>query len=241
MTGWGGMTELRERPAEDTGELPVQFRRGLGQPRPAAERPGTRARPGGGVDPDRLRPRPDRRLRRHLAQPGRPRPGLRLRHLLPQPADPGDPAVRVLRPAAGGDPAGQDRQLRRLALGLCRRLSGRGVPRRHPVGAEGRDRGRHRARPQADADPPAAGGAADAAQHPAGAGQQLHLAVQGHLAGRRHRGAGADLLCPQDQHRELPRDRDLDGDQPALRRHLHRHRHPAAPARARLAAPGGAR
>ena len=46
--------------------------------------------------------------------------------------------------------------------------------------------------------------------------QHLHLAVQGHVARRRHRRARAHLLRAEDQQRELPRHRDLDRRKPAL-------------------------
>src|SRR5512138_932232 len=52
------------------------------------------------------------------------------------------------------------------------------------------------------------------AQRVSGARQQFHFAVQGHLAGGRDRSAGADLLCTQDQHRDVPRGGDLAGRQP---------------------------
>ena len=97
-------------------------------------------------------------------------------------------------PSAGGFSYGPTTSFIIDAVGLCRRLSGRGVPRRARRGAARAARCRQGHRP--DAVPAAASMSGcrpcSASSLPA-LEQHLRLAVQGHLGRQRHRRAGADL------------------------------------------------
>ena len=104
--------------------------------------------------------------------------------------------IKALRPADQLQPAGVLGGRRRPVAQL-RRLPHRGVPRRHPGGAQGPERGRLGDRPERLADAAAHHPAAGVQDRHPGRRQRLHRPDQGHLAGvgDHRRGAAAPLAA----------------------------------------------